>query len=308
MGVLLGLLSALAYGTSDFIAGAAARRGDPGAVAAVAQPAGIVAAGLAVIVLRAHAPSASALWWGALSGIGTGAGTMALYWGLSVSRMSIVAPISGVLTAGLPALTGALIGQHLSALAWAGVAAGIPAVALVSAQPGDGAGDRSRRDGVLAGLMAGGGFALLFIALDRAGTQAGAWPLLPGQVLGTVLIWAWLIPARNRPRRQAWGPSWRYGVIAGVVGGTANLLYLAATGAGQLAVVAVVTALYPAVTILLARFVFRERWSVVQVAGLVVSVFAVVAVSVGLKLSKPDKSSFNTIVTERSMASAPEPV
>jgi drug/metabolite transporter (DMT)-like permease len=62
----------------------------------------------------------------------------------------------------------------------------------------------------------------------------------------------------------------------------ANLLYLAATGVGQLAVVAVVTALYPAVTILLARVAFREHWSLFQVAGLVVSVFAIAAVSIGL--------------------------
>jgi drug/metabolite transporter (DMT)-like permease len=282
VGVLLSLLAALTYGASDFIAGAAGRRGHPGAVAAVGQPLGVVAAAVAVIVTHAHSPSAGTLWWGALSGIGTGVGTLALYWGLSVSRMSIVAPISGILTAGLPALVGALIGQHLSVLAWAGVAAGIPAVALVSAQPGDEGDARGRRAGVLAGLVAGGGFALLFIALDRAGTHAGAWPLLPGQLVGTALILAWLVPARNRPRRVEWGPSARYGLVVGVVGAGANLLYLAATGAGQLAVVAVVTALYPGVTVVLARFVFRERWGAAQVAGLAVSVFAVVAVSVGL--------------------------
>lgn len=283
MGVLLGLLAAVGYGASDFIAGVAGRRGHSGAVAAVAQPAGIVAAIVAVVAGHAHAPSPGALWWGALSGIGTGAGTMALYWGLSVSRMSIVAPISGVLNAGLPVLAGALIGQHLSALTWAGVAAGIPAVALVSAPPPeDETGGTSRRDGVVAGLAAGAGFALLFIALDQAGTRSGAWPLVPGQTVGTAIILAWLIPARNRPSREAWGPSWRYGIVAGILGGGANLLYLTATGASQLAVVAVVTALYPAATILLARIFFREPWGPVQVAGLAVSAFAIAAVSIGL--------------------------
>lgn len=281
MGVLLGLLAAVSYGASDFIAGAAGRRGHPGLVAAVAQPLGIIAAAVAVVILHARAPSPGALWWGALSGIGTAAGTLALYWGLSVSRMSVVAPISGVLTAGLPAIAGVLIGQRLPPLAWAGVAAGIPAVALVSAQPGDGPGGTGRRAGVIAGLAAGAGFALLFIALERAGTRAGAWPLIPGQAAGTALIWAWLVPARNRPRREAWGPSWRSGLVAGTLGGVANILYLAATGKGQLAVVAVVTALYPAITVLLARVVFSERWSPVQVAGLVLSAFAIAAVSIG---------------------------
>jgi drug/metabolite transporter (DMT)-like permease len=279
--VLLSLLAALGYGASDFLAGAAGRRGHPGAVAAVGQAGVIAAVALAVVILPARAPSAGALWWGALSGLGTGIGVLALYWGLSVSQMSIVSPVSGVLTAGIPALTGALIGQHLSPLAWAGVAAGIPAVALVSAAPEGGTGGTNRRDGVIAGIVAGLGFALLFIALDRAGTRAGAWPLLPGELIGTALILAWLIPARNRPRREQWRPSARYGLVAGILGGAASILYLAATGAGQLAVVAVVTALYPGATVLLARFVLRERWSTVQVAGLAVSVFAVVAVSVG---------------------------
>jgi drug/metabolite transporter (DMT)-like permease len=281
VGIVLSLLAALGYGASDFIAGAAGRRGHPGAVAAVGQAGVIAAVVLAVVILPAPAPSAGALWWGALSGLGTGVGVLALYWGLSVSQMSIVSPVSGVLTAGIPALAGALIGQHLPPLAWAGVAAGIPAVALVSAAPGDGAGGTSRRDGVIAGIVAGMGFALLFIALDRAGTRSGAWPLIPGELIGTALVLAWLIPPRNRPRRQDWGPSVRYGLVGGVLGGAGSLLYLAATGGGQLAVVAVVTALYPGVTVLLARFVFRERWSAVQVAGLAVSVFAVVAVSVG---------------------------
>ncbi|MCL2582044.1 MAG: DMT family transporter [Streptosporangiales bacterium] len=281
MGVLLSLLAAVGYGASDFIAGAAGRRGHPGAVAAVGQAGVIAAVGLALVIVPGSAPSAAALWWGALSGLGTGVGVLALYWGLSVSRMSIVSPISGVLTAGIPAVTGAVIGQHLSPLGWAGVAAGIPAVALVSAEPGDADGGTSRRDGVIAGLAAGAGFALLFIALDRAGTASGAWPLVPGELIGTVLVLAWLIPARNRPRRGQWRPSVRFGLVAGVLGGAASILYLVATGAGQLAVVAVVTALYPGVTVLMARFVFHERWGPAQVTGLMVSAFAIAAVSAG---------------------------
>jgi uncharacterized membrane protein len=70
-------------------------------------------------------------------------------------------------------------------------------------------------------------------------------------------------------------------VAAGVLGGIANLLYLAATGAGQLAIVAVVTALYPAVTILLARVMLHERWSRLQITGLIISALAVAAITIG---------------------------
>ena len=59
-----------------------------------------------------------------------------------------------------------------------------------------------------------------------------------------------------------------------------NLFYLAATGHGQLSVVAVVTALYPAVTVVLARFLLDERWARLQIAGLVMSALAVGLISV----------------------------
>lgn len=203
---------------------------------------------------------------------------MSLYRGLAVGRMSVVAPLSAVLSAALAALAGLLLGEHLKVLAWVGIAIAMPAVALVSLQPAEQPG--SRRAGIVTGVIAGAGFALLFIALDRAGTSAGAWPLLPGQAVAAVIVLAWAALARNRPSREAWSKAWRIGVAAGVLGGIANLLYLAATGAGQLAIVAVVTALYPAVTILLARLTLHERWSRLQIIGLVVSAVAVAAISI----------------------------
>jgi drug/metabolite transporter (DMT)-like permease len=279
VGVLLGLLSALCYGGSDFTAGVGGRRSDPSAVTVIAQPFGLIAAAVAVPALSARSPTAHALWWGALSGIGSGAGTVSLYRGLAVARMSVVAPLSAVLSAALPAVAGFLLGNHLAVLAWAGIVIAVPAVVLVSLQPTDGHG--SRRAGILTGVLAGAGFALLFIALDRAGTSAGAWPLLPGQAVAAIMVLAWAALGRNRPGRKTWSRAWRTGVAAGLLGGIANLLYLAATGAGQLAVVAVVTALYPAVTILLARIMLHERWSRLQIIGLIISALAVAAISIG---------------------------
>lgn len=279
MGVVLALLSALCYGSSDFAAGVGGRRSDPTAVTVIAQPFGLLAAAVAVSVLSGRSPAPHALWWGALSGVGSGVGTVSLYRGLAVARMSVVAPLSAVLSAALPAVAGLLLGNRLAALAWAGIVIAMPAVTLVSLQPGEGHG--SRRAGIVSGLIAGAGFALLFIALDRAGTSAGAWPLLPGQAVAVLTVAAWAAPARNRPGRKTWSQAWRIGVAAGVLGGMANLLFLAATGAGQLAVVAVVTALYPAVTVVLARLTLHERWSRPQLIGLAVSAVAVAAISIG---------------------------
>jgi len=279
MGVVLALLAALCYGSSDFTAGVGGRRSDPVAVTMIAQPFGLVAAAVAVVALSGRSPTLHALWWGALSGVGSGVGTVSLYRGLAVARMSVVAPLSAVLSAALPAVAGLFLGEHLAALAWAGIVIAMPAIMLVSLQPAEG--QDSRTAGIVTGMVAGTGFALLFIALDRAGTSAGAWPLLPGQAIAALVVLAWAAPPRNRPARKTWSQAWRTGAAAGVLAGVANLLYLAATGAGQLAVVAVVTALYPAVTVLLARLTLHERWSRPQIIGLAISAIAIGAISVG---------------------------
>jgi drug/metabolite transporter (DMT)-like permease len=276
---LLGLLAALCYGSSDFTAGLGGRRSDPAAIMVIVQPCGLVTGAVAAIALSARSPTASTLWWGALSGIGSGIGTVALYRGLAVAQMSVVAPLSAVLSAALPALAGLLLGNHLRPLAWAGIAIVFPAVTLISFQPAGGSG--SRRAGIVTGITAGAGFALLYIGLDRAGITTGAWPLLPNQAAAALIVLAWVLPARHRPPRDIWPRAWRIGVAAGLLGGLANLLYLAATSDGQLAVVAVVTALYPAVTVLLARTLLHERWSRSQIIGLVSAAAAVAAIALG---------------------------
>lgn len=275
MGVVLGLLAALCYGASDFAAGAGGRRASSEAVAIMSQPFGLAAAIVAVVLLDAHSPATSALIWGAVAGLGSGVGTLALYRGLTVGRMSVVAPLSAVLTAALPAVVGIATGDTLSPLRVAGLGLALPAIALVSRQASD---VGVRASGITEGLVAGAGFAVLFIGLARAGTHSGAWPLVPGQAMAvaTVVTIGLLSGSTGGTWRAAWWPA----VLTGVGGGTANLFYLAATGYGQLSVVAVVTALYPVVTIVLARTLLDERWTRVQTVGLMLAALAIGLISV----------------------------
>lgn len=277
MAILLALLSAGAYGTGDFAAGMAARRYASGTVTLASQGCGLIAAGVALLFFAGSGPATAPLLWGALSGVGSAIGTFALYHGLSVGRMSVVATLSAVLTAVIPVLVGLGLGDHLSVPAAVGIIVAVPAIALVSWQP------EHRRSGgeaagALYGALAGLGFALLLIALDKAGTRSGAWPLVPGQGISVLL----LLPAalrgiagRGRPDRS----TVRLMLGAGVLTGSGNLLFLAATGHGELAVVAVLTSLYPAMTVILARLFLAEHWTPLQVTGLLSAVLAVVLVS-----------------------------
>jgi uncharacterized membrane protein len=243
------------------------------------QVLGLGAAGFAVLLFPGVGPKLSPLAWGALSGLGSAAGTVSLYRGLAMGRMSVVATLSGVLAAVLPAIVGLALGNTLSPVAAIGVVIAVPAILLVSwhrephpqARPGA---------SVLYGTVAGAGFALLFIALSQAGTHSGAWPLIAGQLVAVLLIVPFaapgLLPGAAWPTRPV-----ALMLSAGVISGTANLLFLAATGKGELAIVAVLSSLYPAITVLLARVFLAEQWSRSQAVGLVGAVIAVILVSAG---------------------------
>lgn len=278
MAILLALASAACYGTSDFLAGLASRRYAAEPATALILAVEVLGSVVALIIDPGHGPSTRAIAWGAVSGIGAGMGTLFLYRGLAAGAMTVVGTVSGILAAVVPVIVGLALGNHLSAGEAIGIVIAVPAIALVSWQPHaeDTAGARTA---ALYGALAGCGFALLFIGLDRAGTRAGMWPLPIGQAVGFCLV----APFAARQILHAGRPELAdlpYVVISGVLAVGAALFFLLATGHGELSIVAVIAALYPAFTVLLARVVLSERWSTLQVVGLLVAAASVVLVSV----------------------------
>ena len=279
MAAVLALLAALTFGTSDFAAGLASRRFASGPVTGVTQAAGLLVAGVAVLGVPGFGPCATARGWGAMSGLGSALGLLALFHGLAVARFSVVATLSAVLVAVIPALVGLILGNHLSTGGFAGIAIAVPAIGLVAWHRG-GPDDGAARAGVLYGVLAGLGLSLLFIGLDRAGTAAGAWPLVPSQAVSLLLVAPFAVRgfiSSGRPSR----PAGALMLAAGVLAGVGNLLFLAATGRGQLAIVSVITAMYPAVAVLLARAFLSERWTRLQATGLIIAAAAVALVALG---------------------------
>jgi uncharacterized membrane protein len=277
MAILLALVSAACYGTSDFLAGLLSR--SYAAEPATALVIGLEALGsaVAVVIDPGHGASVRAVGWGVVSGVGGGIGALSLYRGFAAGAMTVVGTVSGVLAAVVPVIVGLALGNHLSLGEAVGIAIAVPAIALVSWQPhaedADGA-----RSGALYGALAGCGFALLFIGLDRAGTRAGMWPLFSGQVVAFCIV----LPFAAGKLVHAGRPSLRdlpYGVSSGLLATGAALFFLLATGHGELSIVAVIASLYPAFTVLLARVVLTERWSRLQVVGLLVAAGSVVLVS-----------------------------
>jgi drug/metabolite transporter (DMT)-like permease len=282
MSILFALLAALCFGTGDFLAGLASRRLDFRIVGACAQSLGLLSAMLAVLLFPGDGLDGHVVLWGALAGVGNGVGALMLYYGLTVGRMSVVATLSGLTGAVLPVLVGVFDGDSISALSAAGAVIAVPAIALVSWQPAaEGKEAEGTGSGAIWGFLAGIGFALFFVGLDQAGTDSGAWPIAVNQAIAALIaipLAAQVLLVR-RPRISRRGAILT--LTAGLSLGLASIALLTAFDTGELAIVVVLTALYPGVTTLLARFVLAEHWVRTQKLGLVSALIAVVLVSIG---------------------------
>lgn len=311
----LAFVGALVYGSADFLGGLAARRLRSVVVTAVAAVSGMVML-LLLTPLFGGSPTTSDLAWGALSGV-TGAIAVGLLYGcLAIGPMSVLSPVTAVVSAIAPMLWGVLIGgERLGALALVGLALALFAVILVALLPGEAITRPSAR-GLLMATGSGLAIGTFLILLDQIGDDAGLMPLVLNRLVNGVItgsIVAVVVIAAVRAGRGARsalvmhgrpmgaapsghvdvdpehtvGPlpmrrAWMLAIACGVFDTAANLLLLLALRAGgDLAAVAALTALYPAGTVVLAAIVLRERIAAVQWLGLVLALVAGILLAIG---------------------------
>jgi drug/metabolite transporter (DMT)-like permease len=265
--VLLALVSAFAYGLSDFVGGLVSRRASVWSVAVVLQSSSAVATAL-ICPFVDGAVSEADLAWGTLSGVGSGLGVCFLFRGFTRGRMAVVAPLSAVGAAVLPFVVGLAVGERPSTLDLIGIAVALPGIWLVSSgEAPPGSGRVAVSSGVGDGLLAGVGFGVMFVALAQVGDAAGLWPVALGQLVSalTAAGLAVVLRASWRPGGRTLWPA----AAAGPLGALAVVAYTLSSREGLLSVSAVLSSLYPAATILLAATVLHERVRRPQVLGLV---------------------------------------
>lgn len=274
MAVVLALCAALVVGTSDFMGGFASRH-----TTAVTAAAYSNLVGAAFFVVAAPIAGGSLvgddLLWSIVSGVGGSLGILSLYRGIGVARVSIVSPMAGVGAAALPVIFATVGGEELSATAAAGIALGLVAIALVSRARSGHTGSISAS--LMYGAGAGLGLGTLLAALAETSDDAGLWPLLPSRAAGAVTLIVILL-ATGQPRRLP-RPARPPSLGSGVLAASGNALFLAGSQIGSVSVVAVVTSMFPAVTVLWARIIFAERLTRTQYVGLGIALVSVALIA-----------------------------
>ena len=295
MVTILALAAAIFYGTADFLGGMASRRGSVFAVLALTVPTGAVVMVTVALLggtpwvsgLLGHgglgAPTSvgdwSAVGWAALSGVCGAAGLVAFYKGFASAPMSVVAPVAALVSAILPVGVAVAGGERPGASVIAGGLVCLIAIVLVSTQRGESRpGASSRLLALGYGAAAGVGFGLFFLFLRDAGQSGVLWPVAISRSAGTVVALGIALATRTRPWRQR-GTLVRLSLISGTLDAVANVCYVLATRAGLFGLAVVITALYPGMTVLLARFVLGERMRWLQRAGLLLAAAGVVLVT-----------------------------
>jgi uncharacterized membrane protein len=130
--VIVGLASAVIFGTADFFGGLASKRISPVRVVAVSATIGLVFLTIATLILGGTF-SGEAVLWGGLSGIVGSVAILTLYAALAIGPMSILSPLTAVISAIVPVTWGLLQGERLSTLGYVALGIALVAVVLVGA-------------------------------------------------------------------------------------------------------------------------------------------------------------------------------
>lgn len=274
--VAFGLLAAFSWGAGDFHGGLATRRMVVVGVVAVAHALGFVLLLTFAVLSREAMPPVNDLLLGAVAGLTGLVGLAALYRAFAIGRMGLAAPIASVLSSIVPVLFSVILHGLPGSLKTAGFALGIVSVGLVSYSRED----KQETKGLGLAVAAGISFGLFFILLDRLPPGEIYWPLVAARAAS---LTAMLVIAFFRRISVVPGTSRLRGIIllAGALDVFGNVFFVQATHSGRLDIAAVVSSLYPAFTIVLARVLLKEHLSRLQVAGIAAALTSIALIAAG---------------------------
>ena len=271
--VLFGLAASFSWGTGDFSGGLASRRAHVFSVVVATYIVGMVLLPILALVWAEPLPSWRDTLWGASAGLVGTLGLTAFYRALAIGRMGITAPITAVLAASLPIIFSAFTQGLPGPLRLAGFVLALLSVALVS-RPERALG---RPEGLGLALLAGLGFGSFFILISQASTHAVYWPLASARLVSLLFMIVFVRIRREQmlPKKSVFPLI----LLAGSLDIAGNVFFILAAHAGRLDVATILSSLYPAVTVLLAAIILRERVSRIQATGIALALGAILLIS-----------------------------
>jgi drug/metabolite transporter (DMT)-like permease len=278
LSILYGILSAGTWGAADFIGGLASKRTSPYRVLFLAEIAGLFPFIVLALLLHETVPPLVDLLLGVVSSLVGLGGLLLLYRALASGQMTIAAPVSALFAALIPVVFGFFTLGVPSIPTLIGFGLAFLAVWLISQTE---AGNwRTPLKGLsnLADLrlplLSGLFFGLYFLVIHRATLNAFFWPLVAARFAGFAAFGLFALFTRQPalPPREVWGLC----LVNGIVDIGGNGFYVLAAQAGRLDVAAVLGALYPASTVVLAWIVLKERINWLQAFGVLLAFVAIV--------------------------------
>lgn len=208
-----------------------------------------------------------------VAGLCGGAGALILYYAMGCGQMSIAAPVSALFTATLPVAAGAVIEGFPAPVKLTGFLVALIAIWLVAQNEGQKS-QLSRLSELQLPLISGLCFGIYFILLHQATRQVSLSPLIISRLFSTLIVIGFILA-----RRESWRVSrsvWPFIALNATLDIGGNIFYILAGQNGRLDIAAVLSSLYPGVTVLLAWLILKERISSLQKLGILTALFAII--------------------------------
>jgi drug/metabolite transporter (DMT)-like permease len=268
------LCAVACWGFSDFIGGHTAKRFNAFFLAGLGHLSGTIM--VASLALSQHEvlPPMSHLRWAMAAGAAGGVGLAFFYRALAQGQMGIAAPVSAVLGAAIPTAFGMFTEGFPGALPVAGFILAGTGIWLISRTE-----DGARPKGLALASLSGLGFALFFIFIKQAGSGAALWIATGSR--GSSLIVTAAIVLLGRKFRPSYPMGFALGLLAGCLDVSGTVLFIRSSQIGRLDTAVVLTSLYPVVTVLLARVILKEHFTVWKTIGMATALAAVPLIAHG---------------------------
>jgi len=262
------LTAVLAWGTSDFLGGYATRRANAFLLTTVVNVSGWFLMGAIAYVTHAQFPSLHTIAWAMAGGASGGTGLAIFYRALASGRMGLTAPVAALIGAGIPTIFGMVTEGLPSSIHILGfLLAGFGIWLISRSEAGH------TPEGISLALIAGVGFGGFYLCLRQAGDGSAMW-IATFSRSGALVITATVV-LLQRSFRQITVAGIGWATIAGFLDVTGTFLFVRARQTGRLDSAVVLTSLYPAITVLLARLILKEHFTLWKAVGMFAALLAI---------------------------------